>query len=109
MTEPNDELARLRAEREALIHRIGWWEQHRMTALIPMAVVAFGGGYGLGYAAHAWLGAPYPAAYLTSIAMLFLSGRVVDHRYSPSRLHLLDLEIDRLERRRTARAPGAQG
>lgn len=100
MTAPDDELARLKSERETLIHRIGWWEDRRIAALLPMAVLAFGAGFGLGYAAHAWLGAPYPAAYFSGIAALFLSGRVVDHRYSPTRLHRLDLAIDRLERAR---------
>ncbi|MBL8604088.1 MAG: hypothetical protein JNK72_19325 [Myxococcales bacterium] len=92
------EVEALRRARAALFERVTWWEVHRYEALIPMAVAAFGVGYGLGYLGHVAFGVPYQAAYFTGLAVLLVSGRVVDRRYSVDRLRELDEQIARAER-----------
>ncbi|MFO0626127.1 MAG: hypothetical protein U0325_10965 [Polyangiales bacterium] len=97
-----DELQRrvdaLKQERDAVFARVSWWENHRAGALVPLAVGAFGAGYGVGYGAHLAFGAPYQLGYLGGVAGMFLAGRLVERFTNPSQLPLLDQRVARAEK-----------
>ena len=97
-----DELQRrvdaLKQERDAVLVRVSWWENHRAGALIPMAAGSFGAGYGLGYGAHLAFGLPYQLGYLAGVAGMFVAGRVVERVTSPAQLTLLDQRVARAEK-----------
>lgn len=107
----SDEAARrleaLRREREALLARVSWWENHRASALIPMAALSFAAGYGVGYLLHLSLGWPYQLGYLSAIAAMFLSGRLVERYTNPARLPLLEARIAKAERELSAASRGS--
>lgn len=92
------QLAALKQERDAAFERVAWWENHRAGALVPLAVGAFGAGYGIGYGAHLAFGAPYQLGYLAGVAGMFVAGRVVDRVTSPAQLALLDQRVARAEK-----------
>jgi hypothetical protein len=87
-----------RRERATLFERIAWWEHHRYEALIPVAIVCFGVGWGIGHVLHVLFGLPYQSGYLAAVATLFLAGRTLTGYFAPSRLDALDARIARLER-----------
>jgi hypothetical protein len=98
---PAPELSPLEAarrERTVLFERIAWWEHHRYEALIPVAIVCFGAGWGIGHVLHMLFGLPYQSGYLAAVATLFLVGRMLTGYFAPSRLDALDARIARLER-----------
>lgn len=100
-TPTNEEaLAAARRQRNELMERLHWWEEHKFNVLIPMAAGAFGAGFGLGYLLRELVGAPQPTSYLMGVATLLISGKVVDRYTSPTRLRLLDTQIERLERKK---------
>lgn len=88
----------LRRQRQLLLHRISWWEDHRHSALIPLVLVCFGAGFGLGWLAHLIFGLPYQLGYFAAIACVFASGRWLDRAFAPQRLDAVDGQIARLER-----------
>jgi hypothetical protein len=88
----------LRQQRQALLGRISWWEDHRHEMLVPVVLLCFGAGYGLGWLAHLLLGLPAALGYLAAIACVFVSGRWLDHAFAPARLDAIDGQIARLER-----------
>jgi hypothetical protein len=88
----------LRRQRQQLLERISWWEDHRHSALIPLVLACFGVGYGLGWLAHILLGLPYQVGYLAAIACVIVSGRWLDRAFAPQRLDAIDGQIARLER-----------
>lgn len=92
------QLAALKQERDAVFERVAWWENHRAGALVPIAVGAFGAGYGIGYGAHLAFGAPYQLGYLAGVAGMFLAGRAVERVTSPAQLTLLDQRVARAEK-----------
>ncbi len=94
-------LETLLRQRERVLARVTWWENHRFEALIPMALMAFALGFGVGYAVHKLLGAPYPVAYILGIVTLLSSGKVVDRRFSVHRLDEVDARIARHRRTRS--------
>jgi hypothetical protein len=100
---PTDPLAAARDERRRLLDRITWWDSHRYAALFPIALVCFGGGYGVGYLARALLGAPERTEVLCALAALFGVGRFVDRYFSTAHLDLVDARIARLERERATK------
>ena len=97
-----DELERrlgtLRRERDAVFARVTWWENHRAGALVPLAVVSFGVGYGVGWGAHLVLSAPYQIGYLCGVAAMFLGGRVVERVTNPALLLLIDQRVASAEK-----------
>lgn len=97
----------LRRQRQRLLDRISWWEDHRHSALIPVVLACFGAGYGLGWLAHLLLDLPAALGYLAAIACVFVSGRWLDHAFSPQRLDAIDGQIARLERSLRSSAPSA--
>lgn len=101
-----DDLARrvatLRRERDGLLARISWWENHRMEALIPLAALSFAAGYGIGYLLHLALGWPYQLGYLSAVATMFLSGRMVERFTSHAQLPLIEARIAKAERELSA-------
>lgn len=103
---PDAPLDRALAERDRLLHRIMWWEHHRHEALLPIALAAFAVGYGAGWLADAALHIHKLTGYFTGVAALFVAGRVLNRRFDPARLALLDARIATLQRRRD-RASGA--
>ena len=88
----------LRRQRQQLLERISWWEDHRHSALIPLVLVCFGAGYGLGWLAHLLLGLPYQVGYFAAIACVIASGRWLDRAFAPQRLDAIDGQIARQER-----------
>lgn len=86
-------LDELKQQRDAVLARVSWWENHRASALIPLAALTFALGYGAGYGAHLALGAPYQLGYLCGVASMFVSGRVVERVTSPAQLPLLDQRV----------------
>lgn len=104
--DPSRRLAALRREREALLARIAWWENHRAEALIPLAALAFAAGYGAGYLLHLALSWPYQLGYLSGIAAMFASGRVVERLTNPAQLPLVEARIARAERALSAASRG---
>ncbi|MBI5517942.1 MAG: hypothetical protein HY909_29490 [Deltaproteobacteria bacterium] len=103
--EPPEPLVALRARRERLFRQLTWWEAHRASVLVPMALGTFGAGYGVGWALCAWAGAPSLTAYLLGVASLFVSGRLLDRHLSVGHLARLDHELARQER--AVKAPGS--
>jgi hypothetical protein len=97
MPAPSD-LDDLRRQRQQLLTRISWWEDHRHSALVPLVLVCFGAGWGLGWLAHLLLGWPYQVGYFAAIACVFGSGRWLDRAFAPQRLDAIDGQIARLER-----------
>lgn len=88
----------LRRQRQQLLTRISWWEDHRHSALVPVVLVCFGAGYGLGWLAHLLLGLPAALGYFAALACVFASGRWLDRAFAPQRLDALDGQIARIER-----------
>jgi hypothetical protein len=97
MPSPPD-LAELRRQRQQLLDRISWWEDHRHSALVPVVLLCFGAGYGLGWLAHLLFDLPSAVGYFAAIACVFASGRWLDRAFAPQRLDALDGQIARLER-----------
>lgn len=109
--DPSARLAALRAERESLLARVAWWENHRAGALVPLAALSFGLGYGAGYLAHLAFGWPYQLGYLGGVAAMFASGRAVERHTSPARLPVLEARIAKAARELSAasrESPAAQ-
>lgn len=102
------DLVELRRQRQQLLDRISWWEHHRHSALVPVVLVCFGAGYGLGWLAHLLLGLPYQLGYLAAIASVFVSGRWLDHAFAPQRLDAIDGQIARIERSLKSRPSAPQ-
>lgn len=104
MPSPPD-LDALRRQRARLLHRISWWEDHRHSALVPVVLLCFGAGYGLGWLAHLLFALPAAVGYFAAIACVFVSGRWLDRAFAPQRLDALDGQIARIERALRASAP----
>lgn len=100
MRESPDELAAARLERQRILDRVAWWDTHRYQALFPMAIALFGTGYGVGYAAKTWLGAPERTEVILALATLFIVGRVIERHFATVHLDRIDARIARLERAR---------
>lgn len=98
-----DPLTAAREERTRLLDRITWWDSHRYTALFPIAIMCFGGGYGLGYLARELLGAPERTEVICALAALFGVGRFVDRYFSTAHLDRVDARIAKLERERATK------
>ena len=88
----------LRAQRETLMQRISWWEEHRHGALVPLVLACFGAGWGVGWLGHLALGLPAASGYLAAVFFVFVVGRWIDRAMAPSRLDALDARIARAER-----------
>ncbi len=88
----------VRRARDALFRRVTWWEAHRYTALVPVAMGFFGVGYGLGWVLHQLADTTLQVGYYLGIASLIAGGRTVDRMFSPTRIAVLDARIQRLER-----------
>ena len=95
---PADPLTLAREEKQRLLARITWWDSHRYSALFPMAIVTFGAGYGAGYLAKAFAGAPERTEVLCALGALFALGRFVERYFSTAQLDRVDARIARLER-----------
>lgn len=98
-----DPLTAARDERARLLERITWWDSHRYSALFPIALVCFGGGYGVGYLLKELLGAPDRTEVICALAALFGVGRFVDRYFSTSHLDRVDARIAKLERERATK------
>lgn len=99
---PDEQLAAARRERQRILDRVAWWDLHRHEALFPIAIALFGAGFGLGYAARAWLGAPERTELIAALATLLIVGRVIDRHFAAANLDRIDAHIARLERAQRA-------
>jgi hypothetical protein len=99
------ELKRLREARQRAFDRVTWWETHRYEVLFPIAIVCFGGGYGLGTLAKTYFGAPERTDVILALAALFAVGRYVDRRFNIAHVDRIDARIARLERERNTAKP----
>ncbi|MEZ4405871.1 MAG: hypothetical protein R3A52_05295 [Polyangiales bacterium] len=100
----DDELSRLRDERERLFKRITWWEAHRTNVLIPVTLAAFGLGLGLGVLLQEAVGLPRQWGFLFAVAFLFIGSRLLDRAFRTTRLDAIDARIASLQRKQR-RAP----
>jgi hypothetical protein len=96
----DDELAEALRERQRILERVTWWDLHRYEVLFPIAIVLFGSGYGIGYAARTFFGAPERTEVIAALASLLIAGQLIERRFSARHLDRIDARIARLERTR---------